>query len=75
MLPLLKSNRLLIVAMIFLFAAAIAVPLLMKQMPWQLRFVVSFTDFVAGTSIAMLLRQRSKSSGYKAESPENNRGS
>lgn len=58
MLPLLKSKRLLVVVMIFLFAAAIAVPVLMKQMPWQLRFAVSFTDFVAATSIALLLRQR-----------------
>ena len=67
MLPLVKSNRLLVVVMIFLFAAAIAVPLLMKQMPWQLRFVVSFTDLVAGTSIALLLRQRRLKNSRKAE--------
>jgi len=61
MLPLLKSNRVLWIVMIFLYFAAIAVPLLMTRMPWQLRFVVSFTDLVAATSIALLLRQRRSS--------------
>ncbi len=58
MIALLKSNRLLWCVMLFLYGAAVAVPLLMKQMPLPLRLVVGFTDLVAATSIALLLRQR-----------------
>lgn len=52
------STRILYGVTALLAVAAVAVPLLLTQMPLPLRLVAGFTNLLAAVALAMVIRQR-----------------